>query len=499
LRHHHTLYARALRTAVSAFALAACLGMAPRAGAAVLPATPANFAAVFAAAGGGDTIELASGDYGRFSGGAKPATVTIRPAAGAAVTMSVGFSSARNIRIEGVAMGSSEFSGSTSNVTIAGSRFTGQAVVKATGMVNAGIVFDGDTFDAISVGANDYEGRLEVVQSPLGSQPVGVTVTNSHFGGGGESDGIQIGAYGVVVGPGNTFTDLQQGNFGRHVDSIQLYGASHTTIVGNFFRHDSEDIMAPDGGNHEVIVDNVFLHDGGAAIQMGTHSGTTFAHNTVRNTSVNIDAGSTDAILRDNLMINASYSTSYGSGCSNCSFSYDLFTVSGDSRGTNAIVGKPVFVGGDNATTYAGYELAPGSPGKGTASDGSDRGARIVQPPAAPAPAPSGAVAARPRGPSLKLRLAHQLTWAQLRRGVRVHVTAKERVRVRLTLLRTGTKRSLASVSSGIRKAGTRTYRVKPKRARLGRRRAQTIKLRVTITNVAGAKTVRTTTIRVRR
>ena len=42
----------AVRTAVSAFALVACLGMAPTAGAAVLPATPANFAAVFGAAAG---------------------------------------------------------------------------------------------------------------------------------------------------------------------------------------------------------------------------------------------------------------------------------------------------------------------------------------------------------------------------------------------------------------------------------------------------------------
>ena len=425
--------------------------------------------------------------------------MTIRPAAGAAVTMSVGFSSARNIRIEGVTMGGADISGSTSNVTIAGSRFTAPASVTATGMVNAGIVFDGDTFDGIDVGANDYEGRLEVVQSPLGTQPVGVTVTNSPFGGGGESDGIQIGAYGVVVGPGNTFEDIQQGNYGRHVDSIQLYGASHTSIVGNFFRRNSVEIMAPDGGHHETITDNVFLRNNGAAIQMGSHEGSVFAHNTVRNILVSMDSGSSAGVVRDNLMIGSSFSTN--GGCTGCAFSYNLFTSSGDSQGTNTVIAKPVFIGGDNATTYAGFELAPGSPGKGSASDGSDRGARIVQPPAgaAPGPASGGAAAARPRGPSLKLRLAHQLTWAQLRRGVRVHVTAKERVRVRLTLLRAGARRSLASVSSRIRKAGTRTYRVKPNRARLGRRRAQTIRLRVTITNAAGAKTVRTTTIRVRR
>ena len=93
--------------------------------------------------------------------------------------------------------------------------------------------------------------------------------------------------------------------------------------------------------------------------------------------------------------------------------------------------------------------------------------------------------------------MAHRLTWAQLRRGVRVRVTAKERVRVTPTLLRRGSKRSMASMTRRIPRAGTRTYRVKPRRSRMGRRHAQTVTLRVTVTNVAGAKTVRTSKIRV--
>ena len=36
--------------------------------------------------------------------------------------------------------------------------------------------------------------------------------------------------------------------------------------------------------------------------------------------------------------------------------------------------GTPVFVGGSKPTTYAGYRLAAGSPGKGAASDGTDMG-----------------------------------------------------------------------------------------------------------------------------
>ena len=38
--------------------------------------------------------------------------------------------------------------------------------------------------------------------------------------------------------------------------------------------------------------------------------------------------------------------------------------------------GMPVFVGGTKPTSYAGYRLAPRSPGKGSASNGGDMGIR---------------------------------------------------------------------------------------------------------------------------
>ena len=42
--------------------------------------------------------------------------------------------------------------------------------------------------------------------------------------------------------------------------------------------------------------------------------------------------------------------------------------------GTGNISGTPVFVGGPHPTSYEGYALAAGSPGKGAASDGTDMG-----------------------------------------------------------------------------------------------------------------------------
>ena len=70
---------------------------------------------------------------------------------------------------------------------------------------------------------------------------VGVTISNSHFGGG-CSDGIQIvGTPGVQVGPGNEFTGIQQSGCDPvHADPIQGVTAPGTLIIGNYF-HDNGD------------------------------------------------------------------------------------------------------------------------------------------------------------------------------------------------------------------------------------------------------------------
>lgn len=493
--------ARAIGLAVVALSTAFMLGLAPAAQAAVLPATPATFGAVFAAAQGGDVVALASGDYGRFAGGQKPATVTVRPQPGAAVTMSVGFSSASNIRVEGVTMTGADITGSSNNVTIAGSRFTGSANVNTSSMVNANVVFDGDTFAGIDVCSNCGEGRLQV--SGNGPGPSGVIIQHSVFGPGGNADGIQTNANGAQI-LNNEFVGIKQAG-AVHTDSVQLYGQRNTVIRGNWFHDSDVAIMAPDGGDHEVITDNVFIGSGyRPAVQLGSHNATTFSHNTVSGIDVFMDkksdspTPSANGVVRDNVMVNGSIHVSPAT-CTACDNSYNLFSSSSNASGANALVGMPAFIGGASPPTYATFALAAGSLGKGSASDGTDRGARFTVPTTTPAPVPAAKRASSVKRPSLKLRLLRQMTWAQLRRGVRVHVTAKERVRVTMTLLRPGAKRSLATMTRRIPRAGTRTYRLKPKRARMGRRHAQTISLRVTVTNQAGGKRIRVAHIRVRR
>ena len=512
---NHMINSRGLpRRRPSARVLAACVGalvtvlaVPSMAGAAVLQASPGNLAAVFAGAQPGDTIVLAAGAYGSFSGGQKAGQVSIVAPPGVGATMSLSFTNASNIHLEGATISGGTIGGGSRSIAIVGSRFTDMTTVDASSMTNAGIIFDRDTFDGINATSSSYEGRLSVRGANNGA-PVGVAVTNSHFGGGGCSDGVQIvgGANGVQVGPGNEFAGVKQASCSNHVDSIQLYGSKATNIVGNFFHDDDTVIMAPDGGDHELITDNVMLGSGYvSAVQLGSHDGTQFLHNTVKNIQVQTGSkvggqASRGVVVQDNIFAQgASLLPSQGSGCSGCPADHNLFASSGSSTGTAALVGAPVFVGGANPTTYAGYQLAPGSPGKATASDGTDRGIRVA-PAAAPAAAPAPVAASKSarRTPRVSVKVRRSVTWAQLRRGLRVRVATKVRTLVSLRLDRKGSRRPLGWMS-GKNPAGIRTYRLKARRGRLGPPHAQTVLLRVRVTNKAGRMTVTNLAIRVHR
>jgi hypothetical protein len=475
------------------------------AAAAVLPAAPGNLASVFGSAQPGDIVSLAPGDYGSFSGGQKPGTVTILAAPGVGATMSLSFTNASNIHLEGVTIKGGTIGGSSNNIAVVGSRFTDMTTVDASSMANAGILFDKDTFDGINATSSSYEGRLSVRGNNNGA-PVGVAVTNSHFGNGGCSDGVQIvgGANGVQVGPGNEFSGLKQSGCTAHVDSIQLYGSKNTQIVGNYFHDDDTIIMAPDGGENEVIADNAMVGDGYVpAVQLGSHQGSQFVHNTVKSIEVTMDhksgaSPSSGGVVRDNVFVNGYTNATVAGNCSGCTVSYNLFTSNSNSSGTASLVAAPAFVGGASPASYAGYVLAPGSPGKASASDGTDRGIRFA-PAAAPAPVAAVPKASKTRrGPRVSLKVRRRISWAQLRRGLVVRVSTKVRARVSLRLDRKGSRRPLGWMSAK-NPAGTRKYRLKARRGRLGPPHAQTVLLRVRVTNKAGRLTVMNVAIRVRR
>ena len=336
------------------------------------------------------TICLNAGSYGTVSldGVVRANDVTVRSAAGRTASLDAVINQSSHVVFQSLTIAGLEIDtnqqGGTKNISVKGCTFTGQAVVNVGKNGDAGILFDGNTFDGIGVCADCYEGRLEIISNPWSGTPSGVTISNNHFGNKGESDGIQVGAHGVVIGPGNVFDGIVQANYARHVDAIQLYGQSHTTITGNYFVNDDTHIMAPDGGDTEIISNNVFV--GGSyrpAIQLGSHVDDSFLHNTVIGVDVFINKKqevkdkSANAVVRDNVLVDSSFGTTDSGGtpsCVGCTFDHNLFDKSGEATGTQNVFGKPLFVGGAKPSTRAGYLLQSTSPGHGAASDGKDMG-----------------------------------------------------------------------------------------------------------------------------
>src|SRR4051794_24722828 len=80
----------------------AVLGLAPSACAGERHATPSTLDSVFSSADGGDTILLASGDYGTFEGGAKDGRVTLKAEPGATPRIALKLSRVENLTFTGL-------------------------------------------------------------------------------------------------------------------------------------------------------------------------------------------------------------------------------------------------------------------------------------------------------------------------------------------------------------------------------------------------------------
>jgi hypothetical protein len=344
-----------------------------------LHATPSTLGRVFAKAGANQTILLAPGDYGSFAAGIKPSAVTIRPQPGASARITLALAAAANVRFERLTIDGADIGGTTHDVTIAESTFTQQVVIHAERMRNARVVLDGNRLPRIDACADCYEGRVHVLGNA--GAPSGVLIANNVLGPGGNSDGVQVSADGVRI-VGNTFVGIF-GRNGRHVDALQLYGASHTLVRGNYFRDVASAIMAPDGADHERIEDNVFDTGGYPyAIMLGGDDGSIIRHNTVPDVgrcaygqtcgTVLIGDGQSHqpgkgTVVKDNILGSLSVA-----GASGVRSTHNLIAHGGGSADDE--VGVPVFVGGAHPQSRAGFRLKDGSRGRGTASDGRDVG-----------------------------------------------------------------------------------------------------------------------------
>jgi hypothetical protein len=387
-------------------ALCVALALPAAAQANVLHATPANLGSVFGAAQAGDTILLASGDYGTFQGGMKPGMVTLAPEPGATPSMRANFMPAANITLDGIAFANLEIGQGAHDLVVRNSSFNqAQAVIHTGQLSNANILLDHNTHVGFVKCSSCGEGRIFLPEKT--SQPSGVTIQNSYFAGG-NSDGIQNGGRGVQI-LNNEFTGIHQIDdaSGVHADAIQLYGSSQTVIRGNYFHDVADGIMAPDGTDHEVVQDNLILTDGYPfAITMESDNGSIVQHNTLPDGSCDYNLhcgilrlgsksgqpGGTGTVVKDNILSDISVPEGTQQ---NAEENYNLLTSGSSGKGAQDLRGAPKYVGGTGAGAYL---LAAGSLGKGSASDGTDRGFRLA-PPSGSSPPLGPTSPAPPRGP----------------------------------------------------------------------------------------------------
>jgi hypothetical protein len=361
-------------------------------GAETIKATPSTFASAVSSAQAGDTILLATGNYGTWSGTNK--AITIKNDDGATPTMKFSFDTGDSgFTLDGMSGMGGDIANGANHITVRNSAFTSPTTIQ--GVSNGAILFDHDTFNNINSSDGAPPGRIWLPGST--PHPSGLTIQNSQFIGG-SSDGVQAGTALTLLN--NEFANIVHGSCGScHTDNIQLYGGQAqdgvgSTIKGNYIHDGETGIVQFDGGGGHDIQNNVIARMSIFGMDFGGDENSKIIHNTqFQSVGNGLDmtskAGqnSVGETIKDNVVKNIAMSDS--DSAAKPAVNTNNMLISGAS-GSN-FNGTPQFVGGSSPTTYAGFALASGSPGKGRASDGSDvgiSGSGGSQPPDNPPPPP---------------------------------------------------------------------------------------------------------------
>ena len=236
-------------------------------------ATTSSFASEVSAATAGQTICLASGNYGTWQGTNK--AITVAKAAGAAPTMKISFSTGDSgFTLDGMGGMGGQISGGASNITIRNSAFNSEISVSGTAN-GANIVFDGNSHNNIS--------GIRTANRFIAAGG-GLTIRNSMFQGGG-SDGVRLATSAPVNVIGNTFLNIIDDGSGNHTDNIQWYGGSNAVVRGNLFKQtiggETQIMGAYDGTGGNLIEDNVVdVISRPWAVELYSDDGSIIRHNT---------------------------------------------------------------------------------------------------------------------------------------------------------------------------------------------------------------------------
>jgi hypothetical protein len=344
---------------------------------------------------GGQVICLSSGSsYGNVSLSSKSyaSDVIVQPASGVRATIgSITLTSVQHLHFTGNGGGGSNLTvGKT--VVNTGTYLTWDYMSFSTlgcfelhgGSTTTHILLNHTRHDNID---KDVAGCLDdgrVLDRDNGSSnypsPGWFVVKNSHFGGGGCSDGVQLEGVNETIGPGNEFANLMQGSCGPHVDPLSFDGGTDAQVIGNYFHNNTTGISNYDSNVPYVIRNNVVIGPfdcGCAGIMISGGNGNQGTHNTVvwggANMSIGVGATHTQCVTNALVVGNI---LDGGNGDNSCGASniwnYNINAPAGVS-GTGNITATPTYISTPSSGYYH-YQLASSSPGYNALPDGTPMG-----------------------------------------------------------------------------------------------------------------------------
>lgn len=340
-----------------------------RPGACALHATPATLGAQIGKARSGQTVCLATGNYGSWGGTGKAIAIAAARHASPVMTFRFG-GDAHGFTLSGIAGTGGQMTAGARDITIENSVFT--SAVAINGLANANVTFDHDTFVNINnPGCGGQPARIHLEYGT--TTPSGVTVENSLFSGG-DTDGIQTGV--PLVIKHNVFTNLRSpGSDCNHTDSIQGVGSSGVVVVGNLFYNDYDGAVDFDGPSHWLVTDNVcYAIDRGACVSLYGDLGSRIEHNTAgpRMRALELDRKPSERAGAGTVFTNNVGPVSVDDGSSMATDAGNLYA------GAKApdLSGAPRFAGGRSPTSWAGFALKSVSGRRAAAARAGDAGIR---------------------------------------------------------------------------------------------------------------------------
>lgn len=377
-----------MRFIVAALGLSAAIAYAilgATAGAASITATPSTLASAVSKAQPGDTILLAAGSYGTWAGTSK--AVTLKAADGAAATMRLNLTSGDGgFTLDGLQGMGGSINGTAHDITIRNATFTAQLDVEGP-VVN--VLVDRSHFDWRTSGTTGANSKVFLNTS--GQTPgAAFTLSNSTITNG-DLDGVHFGGGSGDLITGNEISNLCDVGV-NHTDNVQFEGGTQIRVAGNYVHETqscaTQGITAYDGEtNGLVIEDNVVDVPRDWGIELYSDQGSVIRHNTMiyrpktytefgtPGGQIAMDRKSQDPAGAGTLVYdNVATDVGFADGSTG--------TQHNNVSGQQAVYVGPV-------TAWAGYALAPGSAGKGAASDGLDAGIRAVAPVPTPTPTAS--------------------------------------------------------------------------------------------------------------